>query len=528
MTVIYNDGNVNAPSVTTPDAYIRIIPPPGYIKGVKTDVVGIIGTASWGPMNEALLCGMPADVRSKFGGNCQYSAVDPFDVCVEAEIAFMQADSPASFEAQIVRIEDGTAAAATYTLKDTTSGTAKDGLVLTAKNKGKKGEEIKIRLEDGAKTNTYNLHLIPFDGGPYESFLNLLHGGNGEFWANALAAINLGQGVQRPPSELVVASSPDATAIAPAKGTFALTGGADGRTDVDKNDFIGSDASYPGTGIYAFRALNPLPTLIWCAGLIDNTAFTTIQALCLSEAFCCLLPFNKGTSTATALSTKKTLGIDDPNCIFVKDWIYWNDPVARQVRLVPPTAFIGGRIAALEPQNSPLNKQVYGVVGTERIFGNNNRPYSHAEIGQLNQGGITFITNPVPGGNYWGIRTAKNSSSDEVRSFIEYARMTNYLAHSLQTYVGKFVGLNQSVDRDDPVRQAVKATLDSYLSELQDARQIDSFDVQCDHLNNPPDQVAKHILKAQIKVRYMSSIQYFFIDLQGGTTVVTIESQRAA
>src|SRR5579883_2193884 len=107
---------------------------------------------------------------------------------------------------------------------------------------------------------------------------------------------------------------------------------------------------------------------------------------------------------------------------------------------------------------------------------------------------------------------------------VEWTRMTNYLAHSLAAYMGKYVGQNQSQRANDPLRAAVKLDLDQFLALLKSLRQIDDFVTVCDLTNNSTQSIAQHFLFADVRVRYMSSVQFFVISLQGGTTVVTINN----
>jgi hypothetical protein len=87
-----------------------------------------------------------------------------------------------------------------------------------------------------------------------------------------------------------------------------------------------------------------------------------------------------------------------------------------------------------------------------------------------------------------------------------------------------FVGQNQGTSPTDPTRAKVKATLDAFLQNLQDQGMIDSFLTICDLTNNTAATIAQHYLYADVMVRYMSSIHFFIVSLQGGTTVVTIQN----
>lgn len=44
------------------------------------------------------------------------------------------------------------------------------------------------------------------------------------------------------------------------------------------------------------------------------------------------------------------------------DWITWNDPMNQVLRMVSPQGFAAGRRGNLSPEQSSLNKQLYGPI----------------------------------------------------------------------------------------------------------------------------------------------------------------------
>ncbi|GEM_PF-5857867 len=528
MAIIYDSNNLNLLALNTPGVYVRIIRPPGYILGQPTDAAAILGTASWGALNTPYLSGSPSDTALAYGGSSVVGSSDPFDLCNESNIAFAQAQSPVSQQQWLVRISDGTDAKSSVILMDI-AGSPVAILTLTALYSGIVGNQIKVHITNGAALSSYNVTLVPPSPLDVEVFPNILGGSAGVFANNLLNAINQGVSGFRGPSKLVKASAAGGTSVNPTLvgSPFSMAGGTDGRSTVDVASFMGSDGAVPKTGIYSLRNLQPVPTVMWCAGLTDPTAVPTIQSFVRSEGMMAAFTLPAGTSTATASSTRTTLGIDDPLCFFTKDWVYHFDstPGVGRVKLVSPTPFIAGRIAALSPENSPCNKELFEVLGTERLNDQTGyRSYSASEIGQCHDNGIMIAHNPIPAGSMWGMPHGNAATTDGVRARIEWARMTNFLAHSINGYMGRFVGMNQSQRTNDPLRAQVKAALDEFLQNLADNLQIDSFKVVCDKSNNSDAMIARGFLKAQVYVRYMSSVQYLIIDLQGGTTVITVQN----
>ena len=523
MGQIISSNSFNPAALNLSDLYIVVVPPPTFITGVPTGVVGIVGTASWGPLNSPQLLGSTTDVARVFGGIQAAAVTDSHDLATEAMMAFSQQGQNGNvIQVYGVRVSDGTDAKATATIKD--SGGTATGITLTALYSGALGNQITITIAPGTATSTWNVSIVGFSGSIAELFPNIAQGTAGAFWTNLVNALTQGISGIRGPSKLItgaVASS----ILGPVAGTTTLTGGLDGRSTVTTAQLTGNDTAVPRTGLYSLRSANPPLRAAWIAGFSDSTGFATIQAFCDSEGCQGILTFPTGTTSSAAITSKQTSGIDDYDMIFVKDWVYIFDSVNNVVRLIAPMCVLGGVLASMTPAQSPLNKQVLNILGTERnspLTGN--QPYSNAEAGQLESAGITFITNPVPGGSYFGFRNGRCSSSNPATSPIEYGGMTNFLAHSFNLTMGQFVGQNQSQRVDDPLRASVRNTFNGFLQTLKNAQIIDDFSVTCDLTNNTPTTISQHFMYCNVRVRYMSSVWFFVVSLQGGTTVVTVNN----
>ncbi len=619
--------NFTPSNLSSDGLYIEIINPPTYIKGVPTSVIGIVGTASWGPVNAPQLLGDPTSITGTFGGITKAALTDPFDLCTDLTIAFAMSQSSATMQAWAVRVTDGSDTAATVTLKDASTPSV-EGAVVNAIYTGTAGNAIQVVFTTGSRPNTVTASLIPFAGGASESYPNISTANSG-FWVNFASAINKGiQGVRGPSNLITVKSlsttavvggtitagevlnliftSPNitgspitatytvlstdtlasiATALAaavnastslsgvgvsavastddvvitwpatislavtestssgstvtlavtnpdlPTTGSVTLSGGTDGR-NVSSTDLIGTNTTYPATGVYTLANQNPPVSVQWVCGLTDTTVATTLQAFRDSAGMWGLfaLPVGAALDTTTALSTINTVGIADYNWTWTLNWIYWYDPINGVVRLVSPNAFIGGITAALDPAQSPGNKFVYEVVGTERRSPYSSPiPYSVPELGELASAGVMVIDKPIPAGNAYGIESGRTTALNQAQTPVEYARMTNFLAQSLAGSMGVFVDKLQSQAPNDPLRASVRHTLNTFLKGLKNAGLIGSFLVVCDMANsgspssgiNTPATIAQHFLYARATVQYLSSAWYFVIGLQGGTTVVT-------
>jgi hypothetical protein len=629
--------NFNPASLTADDLYIVITNPPGYISGVPTDVFGMVGTASWGPVNKAIHMGSPFDGLQSFGPINAASLTDPYDMPTDIAVAFGQATG-SNNEGWGVRVTDGTDAPSTgplagvatsaaeiatmtgsvvdgdsfaviftssalagspititvpvvtadslttlaaklaaainansvivaaglwaksagvvctiyqpaalspqVTFTDTegsdatvtlTTGAASTaGITLNGIFTGTVGNAIQAQISAGAALNTFNVGIFLPALGLQELYSNIPAAG---FWAALANAIKNGISGFQGPSAIVAVASFNQAVAAPTPGTYALSGGTDGRAGVVTATLLGNASAMPPTGLYALQNQNPGVSVVWIVGCTDTTISATLVQFAQSNGCSMLQAMPQGTSTAAALSQVSSVAVHDPSFAWTKDWIYFYDPLNAVLRLISPNAVIGGFITTIDPSHSPGNKQVLLVTGTERnnpITGN--VPYSETEVGQLASAGVMFVANPIPAGAVFGIRHGQTTSLQRVTASFEYWRMTCFLARSFQSSLGTFVDQLQSQQPNDPLRNAVKLQLNSFLQGMKGSNGqvglIDDYAVVCVFSGaqnavpgngvNTPTSIAQHYLYVMVRVRYLSSVRFFILSLQGGTTVVTL------
>lgn len=639
MSTIISAAQFNPAALQASGFYVTIVNPPSYIRGVPTDVIGVVGTASWGPVNKAVHLGNGQDAVMNFGPMSAASLTDPYDIATDFFLAFQQSTSQANLEAWGVRVTDGTdtaasvaltgtatavpatatvggtitandtitltasggvAAAVTYTVKSTdTLATIAAGLaalinanatlvaygvfasslaavvtiynptattvtwaktivgstetvtigtgaassagatvqmVYTGSGGNSASTNALMVISTGVKTATLNVALIPPYGGNSEIFAGLPSAG---FWGALKSALNNGMSPARGPSHIAQIPGPANIAVgAPTTGNYSFTGGTDGRTGVVTATLLGSDTAQPRTGLYALRNLNPAVGITWITGCVDVAAASALLVFGQSESTSIYFPMPSGTTTAAAQTAVAANGIADPCFNYCKDWIYFYDTVNKVQRLVPPTAVIGGTWATYPPQNSPDNKPVNAVIGTERANPQTgNQPYTLSELGIIQSAGIAIITNPIPAGSTWGITGGRSTSVDPATQPSEYWRMTSYIARSLAGFGGKYVGALQSQQPNDPLRRQIKLELNNFFNFLYSLGQIDSLGssggqpavVMCEFSTSPnvtagfgwntPASVSQHFMFAMCQVLYLSSVWFFVLSLQGGTTV---------
>lgn len=497
---VLSANKANLTGLSVPDPYVLIGTPPPEINGISSNILGIVGVASWGPLNAPMTVGGPTDAVQKVGS--------PQNRLHDLASAVQFSNQNGATDFRLVRVSDGTDVAASVIVNDTVPTPQ---ITFTAKYTGIAGNSITATIGNGSKSGTFKITITMGSQVP-EVFDNISGTGNAVFTAMA-DAINNGQSGLRGPSNFVVATAGASTA-APVTGTNDLTGGTDGTTSISSTNLLGSDTS-PRTGLYALRSSG-----VRVAYLADNSDNTTWAAeMAFGDSIGCEMvlvgPSGEYTNITTAVSNRQTAGIDDYNvAVLLGDWLYFNDPATGVPRMTSPQHAYAGLRSALAPQDAVLNKRMGGIIGSQSSEAG--YVYSDADISQLVDGGLEVITNPNPGGTYFGARCGVNSSSDAAIRQDNYATLTNYIAYSMDGGIGPYIGLLQSAT----VQGEAKATLEHFLQNMQDAGQIEAFTVILGSSNNPQSSVALGYMKAAVRVTYLGVIRYFVVDFLGGPTVV--------
>lgn len=314
-----------------------------------------------------------------------------------------------------------------------------------------------------------------------------------------------------------------ATMVAPTLANVTMTGGADGSnpTNITSSTMLGVD-TVPRTGMYALRKTGV--SIAALADMTDSTSWATQNTFGISESIYMVTATPSGDTIANAVTTKINAGIDTEWLkIMFGDWVTFQDTFNGLQRTISPMGFALGNLANLSPQYSTLNKQIYGVVSTQKSAAN--QVYADSDIATLAINGFDVICNPVPRGNIFGMRTGRNAASKVATHGDNYTRMTNYLATTLNQGMGLFVGELQSQQVNDLTRRKIVATITAYLGNLQapggDTTQalIDDFQVVDDLSNNSPFSIAAGYNFCSVKVIYLAVIEYLVINLEGGQTV---------
>lgn len=510
---VFQQGAINSTSLIVPDLYVQIVPPQSLVlNGVPTNIIGMVGTSAWGPVGEPVIVASMADYTGNFGP----VVARQYDMGTHVATAIQQGAQ----DFRCVRATDGSDAAAQSSPTGTTAA-------FTALHTGSLGNKIHVTLQVGSKTSTWQL-LVSLPGTRPELYDNI-SGTGPTFWLNLAKAVNEGQGPQRGPSRLITATAGGTTA-APSGFATQLgetTPGSDGAVGVSALQLIGQDGAHR-TGLYALRGQGCGIGLI--ADASDPALWTTQASFGQEEGLYMILTGPAGDTIQNAISSKHAAGLDSQATkLMFGDWLWWMDQTNSTIRTVSPQGFAAGRLSNLSPEQSSLNKPLYGIMGSQS-FGvpgsGQNTSYSVASLSAMLGAGIDVICNPQPAGNFWGVRGGRNSSSNRSINGDNYTRLTNYISATLAAGMGQYVG--QVINTN--LLQRIRATLLSFLQNMLNQGMLGSttdilpFSVICDSSNNPPSRTGLGYVQADVQVQYQAINEIFLINLEGGQTV-TVSAQ---
>lgn len=499
---IVQAGQINPSALVVPGAYINILPPSSpVITGVPSNIVGVVGTAIWGPKNAPVGVGNYAQYQAAFGA----LQARKYDMGTLVSAAILNGAN----NFRCVRVTDGTDTAATIVVQSSC-------ITFNAKYTGSLGNSVQVTVSAGSQPNTTRVTVSLPNVTP-ELYDNIAGTGNA-LWVAIAAAINNGIAGVRSASQIITATAGAGT-TAPTLTSYTLAGGTDGATSVTGTTLVGTNGT-PRTGMYALTA-----TGVQKAALADcdtSSTWTTQVAFGLANGCYMFLVGPAGDTIADAVTNLQTAGINSWEAKYLHgDWCYWNDPVNQINRLISPQGFALGAAANMAPQNSLLNYQLQGITGTQSSTAQT--VYANSDIQQLAQAGIDVIANPSPGGAYFSCQTGLNTSSNASENGDNYSMMTNFLALSFGAVGGQFVGSGnlQTTASNDPWRRGVKASYDAFCQRLSSATppQIAAFSNQCDLNNNPVASIAAGYGVITTSVQYLSVVRFFITNLMGGQGV---------
>lgn len=514
---ILPSGSANANSIIAPGVYVYPVQPQPPGGQVPTNIIGIVGSASWGPVNSPVIVGSLTEYIQIFGA--------PKTLSYDMGTQVMGAASVGAQSFVCVRVTDGTEEQAEADLMDVTEPTAVLGAKLIAKYSGSVANSIKIIVSTGTNstvgTPTYKVSIIEPVGtgtGSIENFDNIGGAGNA-LWVNIVNAINQGQGELVPPSNLVTAEVGAATGT-PDLATYTMSGGADGSATVDESDLVGVETDK--SGMYALKDTGL--GLLVLSNASTSSNYGAVTNFSESQGAFAILTRPSNESYTDGITAKKAIGLDNAwGKLMVGDWVLIQDPYNNVQRYVSPQSFVAGTYSLLANQQSGLNKPISSSILISTQTQAANQRYTSADIADILLNGLDVIASPSPGGSYYALQTGKNTSSNILTNGDQYTRLTNYILLSLEELFGAYIGTLQTPAEIRSAKTAAAAFLHGLYQQQVIGSTSGGIPYQVDIDSS---QSSKGIQTANIKVAFFGVIVVFIVAAQTGlATIQSVQGQ---
>ncbi|MFF8732205.1 phage tail sheath family protein [Streptomyces sp. NPDC015171] len=180
----------------------------------------------------------------------------------------------------------------------------------------------------------------------------------------------------------------------------------------------------------------------------------------------------------------------------------------------PPTGHVAGVWARVDAERgvhkAPANETLRGVVGLSHEI-------SDTEQAELNNLGVNAIrTFPGSGILVWGARTlAASDATDVEHTYINVRRSVNFIKQSIRQSTN-WVAFEQN---DDRLQTSVKAMITSFLTDLWRRGMLvgkateEAFYVICDGTNNPPEEVQRGTLTAEVGAALVRPAEFITFEI---------------
>ena len=436
--------------------------------------IGIVGTFERGPVNVPTTVGDDTQYRKIFGG-------DGADYTGPKTVAGCFANG--ANDLRIVRIVGEGAKAAEVALQGGTNA-PEDSIVVRATSVGAWGNALVATVGVNADDT---VDILVTDGDSADVFRGI-----------TLAQLPLKKNLV----QLVKAEG--ATALPAKTESVALAGGDDGAMVTDA-DYIGDIT--PAGKRSGLKALEPVQVgLGICAQQHSEQIHTALiswaQGCDLEEGLRIpILNTKPGIGVDEAAKQTVKLAPDNGRGIFVYPWVTPEDAQDDEY-FVAPDGYYAGRLAALNPCQSPSNKQIFGIRQTE-----NN--YTYAEIKVLTQARISPIT-LVPNRGF-RIRNGVTMSSDTAWGQINIRRQQDKM--EMELYDGLQWAISEN--HDEKLWRLVATQCDAYLMTQQNLGFIMGYlPTLCNKETNPDENIIARILTFVVRWKPLYAADYLILRMK--------------
>jgi hypothetical protein len=456
-----------------PGVYIEVRPEALIVGGpVSVGNIGIVGTAEFGPVNEAQVFGSYADAISTFGPYDAFDAPEvtnkPLTLVRALEIAYRHGASKV-FAVRVAGTTPAPAAPASL------GATNDANFSVQAKTAGTAGNQLKVKITHPSATEA----LVTFERGSVKESYTVTS-------VNELKT-------QAAASSLVVVSAKTGGSLTALPDLLASTPFVGGES--------GADASPSDYEDGLAVLLNQDAHIIVAAGLSDDIIADElnahVQAASTDEvkrdriAVVGSRPAATPINPSAFIAAAGTPALESDRVIYVMPGIKANDAAAKKEVTLPgayAAAAIAGMLSARAPHISLTNK-VLNVGALEVDF-------NAAQLSSLVQAGVLALEHRR------GQRVVKGITTDPgAFQQITTRRIVDFAKFGVRAAAEPYIGLLNN----DRVRKALKGSINGFLADMVTDEMLESYDLD---VTATRDDEIRGIARVTMTVRPTFSIDF--------------------
>lgn len=483
-------------SIVSPGVYTREIDLSLYAPQLSSTIVGMVGTATKGPMNTPTLITNLDQLISRFGNP------DPNHLMIYAAAAYLRRGR----QLYITRVGSNSAAKASVAIRDesgTTTGTA------YAKSEGTWSNGYKITISTGTQSGTFKLQVKDPNGRILETHDRLVKSTSSPFYWEDYVSRN---------STIIDIDDDTTNSNPPKNDTFTLSGGDDGLTGISNSTYIGVSSGTTVTGLQTFRNPETIDVNLLCVpGVSAAAVINEGIAICEERGDCLYIadpPF--GLDAQNVVDWHNGAGAYNDHSAFNSSYgaLYWPwlqiyDAYSDSNIWVPPS----GEVVAAMAYNDYVADPWFAPAGFNRgrLIVPLKVEYSatQGERDLLYSGGnaVNPIVNFTRDGiTIWGQRTLQRSPTALDR--VNVRRMMLQLRKIIASAV-RYI----TFEPNDAVtwRRFTGLTI-SAIEPMKRRRGIYDYRIVCDETTNLPEYIDRNEMHGKIFIKPTKTAEIIVVD----------------
>lgn len=424
--------------------------------GVSLSTIGIVGTFDKGPVNQIVSVGSIDKLTEVFGG---------YKSDLTGYKSAVAAFSQGANDFKIVRVGGSSIKEAALKLKDSSDT---DVVEIKAVTPGEWGNAIRVAVTNNTEAGTFRLTVVYQNKS--EVFDSLTLDTVKDIQSKYVTAIKLEAAAQLPKD---MQATP-------------LAWGNNG-ADAADGDYIGTVVNGKRTGLKLLETARV--AIVLCAQQYSSTIRNALITHCANMTTgyglrIAVLNPEKGLSVDDVC--QETADIDSMRAVMAYPWCRIADIAGE---FIAPDGLFAGKLATLDSNQSPSNKQVLGIVEQEVDF-------TDADVKALTLARISPVTPEHNRG--FRIRNGVSLSTDLAWNQISMRRVFDEIEMEI------FDGTQwaKSEENTPRLREAIATQIDGILDiKKQKGKIYDYKPTVCDDTNNTPESIAARILNTKIRIR---------------------------